>query len=98
GQSAGASSINTLMASPLAAGLFHRAILQSGSAYAFGGEGRLAAAEEVGSSFADALGAEDLAVLRAVPAETLLVRGQEFSFRPVVDGWLLTRPSPDAFE
>ncbi len=60
GESAGAWSVNTLQASPLARGLFHRAIGQSGGR--FGGTARLQdgsvvgpSAEEVGSSFIEGM-------------------------------------------
>ena len=89
GQSAGAASVNVLMASPLAAGLFHRAILQSGSSFAFGSEPPLDEAEKTGVSFASALGAESASELRALRADTLHARGRTFSFSPNVDGHLL---------
>ena len=89
GQSSGAGNVNTLMASPHAAGLFHRAILQSGSAFAFGRKSPLAEAEQQGQAFADSLGLGSIAALRALPADTLLVRSRGFSFKPVIDGWVL---------
>lgn len=90
GQSAGASSVHALAASPLARGLFQRAIAESGS-----GLGRplgsRAEAEKDGVRFAAAEGASSLPALRALPVSeiTARVQGQSFGFRPIVDGWLL---------
>jgi para-nitrobenzyl esterase len=79
GQSAGSISCSVLMASPLAKGLFHRVIGQSGAL--FGpvkdtcdtGDSiqTLAAAEQTGVSFAENLGAASLAALRAMPASQI---------------------------
>jgi para-nitrobenzyl esterase len=85
GESAGGGSVHMLLASPLAQGLFHKAIVQSG-----GGRGNLMgdrrlteskpelpSAEEIGVNFArkhgiDGSDAEALAQLRALPAEQIL--------------------------
>ncbi|MGZ5835236.1 MAG: carboxylesterase/lipase family protein [Xanthobacteraceae bacterium] len=79
GQSAGSISCSVLMASPLAKGLFQRVIGQSGAL--FGpvkdtcdtGDSiqSLAAAERMGLSFAQGLGARSLAELRAIPAKDI---------------------------
>jgi para-nitrobenzyl esterase len=86
GQSAGAMSVEDLLASPLAKGLFHAAIADSG----IGGRGvpvrSLADAEKSGVEFAKSKNAASLAELRAVPAEKL-VGGQ---FGPIVDGWVVS--------
>lgn len=85
GQSAGAAAVHTLTASPLAKGLFHRAIAESGS-----GIGRrtkdLPAAEQDGVKWAEAKGATSLKELRAKPAADLMGGAR---FGPVVDGWFL---------
>ncbi len=69
GQSAGASSVNALVASPLAKGLFVRAIAESGATLA-GGLGaagtKLEQAEQSGVTFATAKGAKSIAELRAM--------------------------------
>ena len=58
GQSAGASNTHSLTASPLAKGLFHRAIAESGSSVAAGpGTRTLAEQEQLGVKFAEAKGA-----------------------------------------
>lgn len=67
GQSAGASAVHNLTASPLAKGLFHRAIAQSGSSLATLGAGRARADLEAdGVRFAAAKNAASLAALRAM--------------------------------
>lgn len=86
GESAGSWSVNVLQASPLARGLFHRAIGESGSWLS--GTRSLTDAEARGTALATALGAESLAALRAVPVETLLAQ-RSFSTEVNVDGWLL---------
>ncbi len=87
GQSAGAMSVEDLLASPLARGLFHAAIADSG----IGGRGvpvkTLAEAEKAGEAFAASKKADSLAALRALPAAELAVRGLQFS--PIVDGWVV---------
>lgn len=74
GQSAGAASVSILTASPLAKGLFQRAITQSGSRLfgGFGGPIVLAGAEELGSEFARLNGAKTISELRAMTAEQIL--------------------------
>jgi para-nitrobenzyl esterase len=84
--------VNTLVASPLAKGLFGRAIGMSGARFHRGtyvSEDRsLATAEKVGVAFAKAAGADSLKALRAAPAEKLL---SVPNFRTVenADGWVL---------
>lgn len=95
GQSAGAASVGLLLRSPLAGGLFQRAIIMSGPAafpYAdlMGGE-TLAQAEAVGQKWAVPLvphrhGAALLARLRSLPAAEL-VASRGTSFDPITDGW-----------
>lgn len=90
GQSAGSWCSMTLMASPLARGLFHRAILQSGvpppAIYAL-----LAAEEKAGEALAAKVQAPAggaLAFLRAMPAAELLAAAPGFN-RYCLDGWVL---------
>jgi len=89
GESAGSLAVNFLMASPLAKGLFHRAIAESGGS--FGPMRTLAEAEKAGTSFAVSLGANQdaLKTLRAKPAEEILKAAVEQGARPPVDGWFL---------
>lgn len=87
GQSAGGSSVGQLMASPLAKGLFHRAIGQSGGIGAGQGGRKLADAEKAGVAFADSLGAKSIADLRAKSVEQL--RAAQGRFSPIVDGYVI---------
>jgi para-nitrobenzyl esterase len=93
GQSAGAEMVSMLMYSPLARGLFHRAILQSGGlSRGFPG---LAAAEDQGTKWAGKVGAASLESLRAKPAEDLMQGG---GFGPVADGWCVPAGSEIALQ
>jgi para-nitrobenzyl esterase len=98
GQSAGGMSVHSLIASPLAKGLFHRAIVESGGS-SIGGGGialstrSLADAEAVGKQFAEARGARSLPELRAMTWQKLTEAapgaGATMRFSPIVDGYLL---------
>ncbi len=99
GQSAGASNTHALTASPLARGLFQRAIAESGSGVSGGrGPRSLADADKDGLRFAEAKGAHSLAELRAMPWKELTapVPGG-FRFGPVVDGYFLPAPVEEIF-
>ena len=75
GQSAGAMAITSLMTSPLADGLFHRAIAQSimgGAASPNGPNATLAAQEQAGARAAEQAGLTSLAAMRALPANEVL--------------------------
>ncbi len=90
GESAGAWSVNVLQASPLAKGLFHRAIGQSGGQFGplapLKGDAR--SAEQAGIAFATSLGATSLADLRRLPPQTL-INAPNFRTGVTVDGWVL---------
>jgi para-nitrobenzyl esterase len=88
GQSAGASNLSALMTSPLARGLFHRAIAESGAA---GRPPSLAQAEEAGTRLAAKLSApsgDALSFLRGLSTAALLAAAPGGA-SPNVDGWLL---------
>ena len=89
GESAGSWAVNALMASPLAKGLFHRAIGESGAS--FSPMKTLVEAEKAGENLATSMGAaqDALKTLRAVSAEDLLKASNEQTMRPAVDGWVL---------
>jgi para-nitrobenzyl esterase len=77
GESAGGSSVHNLLTSPLAAGLFDRAVIMSGGDGAMLAGHDLADAESVGLAFAQSQGivADDPAALerlRALPAEAIV--------------------------
>lgn len=102
GQSAGAVGVNAMMASPLARGLFRRAIVQSfPMAGARLGEPMqtLAQAERGGQSFARALGVETLAELRLVSSADLIramgSSAAAFGLRPNMDGHVLPNELPE---
>jgi len=101
GQSAGASNTHVLTASPLAKGLLHRAIAQSGSGVTSGSARRLADAEAEGAKFAEAKGARSLAELRAMSWQELMAPlkagGAAPRFNVVVDGYLLPAPVAEVF-
>jgi para-nitrobenzyl esterase len=95
GESAGSFAVSALMASPPAAGLFHKAIGESG-AYFTGATGTLglqplSATEQRGLTFASSVGADSLAALRAKPADELLAAAMKTQpgFTPNVDGYVL---------
>lgn len=93
GQSAGAISVGMLLRSPLAQGLFARAIMMSGPAVLFDrrleGDHTLSAAERADAPFARALGTESLAGMRQMPAARLLAAAQHAPFGPIEDGWVI---------
>jgi para-nitrobenzyl esterase len=86
GHSAGASNVSSLIASPLAKGLFHRALLLSGSSLSV--RTPLADAEKAGVTFAETLGAPTIAALRQKSAEEIL-KAQRRQMGVNVDGWVL---------
>ncbi|NLA74695.1 MAG: carboxylesterase family protein [Deltaproteobacteria bacterium] len=86
GESAGGFSVFMLTASPMAKGLFHRAISESG-----GGLGparmTLAQAEELGKKYLSDLGAVNIATARALSADEIQKNTEGMgSFWPVPDG------------
>ena len=103
GESAGALSVMYLMASPLARGLFHKAVAQSAymistpelrSARHAG-----ASAEQAGAQLAQALGARGVAELRAMSARELVDRAAAAGYAPfgTVDGHVLPGQLVDVF-
>jgi para-nitrobenzyl esterase len=93
GESAGSWAVSALMASPLAQGLFQKAIGESGAYFSGGGLALipLAAAEQRGTELATAVGAHSLAELRATPPEKLVaaVGDRLTRFSPILDGYVL---------
>ena len=100
GQSAGAISVANLMRSPLARGLFTRAIAQSGPGLlgrnVLGGAATLGDREAAGAKYAASKGAKSLAELRALPPTVFFAPagggrgGVTVPNSPFNDGWVLT--------
>ncbi len=96
GESAGSFAVSTLMAAPLARGLFHKAIGESGAAVtnstlAFQ---PLNAREIKDATWVAGLKVHSLAELRALPTQTILDGAKQpgVSFPPDIDGKVLTEP------
>ena len=98
GQSSGSFSVSMLVSSPLATGLFRRAIGQSGAVFEpveldplFTPNG----AAEAGARFASKAGAKSLADLRRIPVASLL----KYRFNPQfnIDGYVLPVSPHDAY-
>lgn len=106
GQSAGAQDLSMLMASPLAKGLFQKAIAESGSAIN-PNMPTLAMAEHGGKRLADALhvpeGAGAIRKLRQLSPEELMKvktsqeKGEPPFAGPSIDGWVLPRLPAEVF-
>lgn len=105
GESGGGGKVSTLMATPAAKGLFHKAIVQSGPGLKGAPKDQAAqVAERVLAELPIARG--DAAALQALPAAELIraayaaqaKAGEGLRFRPVVDGVVLPRDpfTPDA--
>lgn len=107
GQSAGAASVTYLQVSPLAKGLFHRAVTMSGSAVGARpmGTGNLASGEQTGLTFQAALKAKSLDEMRQMPADKILALqadcqlgcGGTIRVGPIVDGYVLPKSPAEIF-
>ncbi|MEO8910002.1 MAG: carboxylesterase family protein [Gemmatimonadaceae bacterium] len=106
GESAGGMSVGSLVASPLAKGLFQGAILESGTGVGTGVASR-DTAQAIAMRFADSLGVHGTSAdaaqrLRSIDANKLIAAslqlGQPGSpvFYPDVDGWVLPHPVDSA--
>jgi para-nitrobenzyl esterase len=102
GESAGAISTCVHVVSPLAKGLFHRAISESGTCTLVSvplkdpGTAAEDSMEERGTRFAKDLGCTDLACMRSKPIDALLnattggaIGGTELGIGPNIDGWVV---------
>ena len=105
GQSAGAMSVSSLLASPLTKGLIAGAIMES-SGPIMGRSYTTEESEKIGLAFMKAAGAGNLAELRALPPEKLRdISATPFAgrdvhgllFTPVLDGRILPMQPRDAF-
>jgi para-nitrobenzyl esterase len=98
GESAGGADILALMASPLARGLFAKAIVESGGGWS--PPVTLAKREAQGEAMAVKAGAPVGATveqLRALPLGALIGKSETLDFGPAVDGRLLTQSVSQAF-
>ena len=99
GQSSGSISVSMLMASPLAKGLFHRAIGESGGLFEplqLAPKYLLANAERDGEKYAVSLGATSLQQLRSLPAARLTGNAGG-TVHPVIEPYVLPASPYDAF-
>jgi para-nitrobenzyl esterase len=92
GQSAGSFSVNYLVASPLASGLFHRAIAESGAALLPSArltiDNTLRSAEERGLDAGLSLGISGISEMRELPADSILTAQGQFG-APIIDGYVI---------
>lgn len=97
GESAGGIAVSMLCASPLAKGLFHGAISQSGGSFGpyrsttYPGENlkTLSFAEKQGLEFMEKAGAHSLAELRKMPADKLPMGFGMPGAWPIIDGYVI---------
>ncbi|HEY6924329.1 MAG TPA: carboxylesterase family protein [Steroidobacteraceae bacterium] len=104
GESAGGLSVAYLMASPLARGLFHKAIgeslnIQSAPELKQANHG-LPASEGIGTDFETGVGAASLAELRSMDGDSLTLAAAKSGARwgGTIDGWVLPRQVVDTFD
>ncbi len=100
GESAGGIAVSMLAASPLAKGLFHRAISESGGYFQppkYANEGGqnglpLKLAEKQGEQFLSSLGTSDVSAARTLSSDLIqreAAQGDAMRFWPVYDGYVL---------
>jgi para-nitrobenzyl esterase len=104
GESAGAMSVIQMLSSPLAGGLFQKAIAESGGMPTLPelktATHGLPSGEGMGQALATAVKASDLAALRAMDAEALTsaAYAARYQVLSTVDGWVLTRQTVETFD
>ncbi|HEV7138486.1 MAG TPA: carboxylesterase family protein [Steroidobacteraceae bacterium] len=104
GESAGGLCVAYLLASPLAHGLFQKAIGESLGMYSEPelkqADHGLPSAEAIGARIEKSLHATDLAALRAMDAARLNAAALQAGYRPTgtIDGWALKRQLVDTFD
>ena len=96
GQSAGSMSVNALVASPLAAGLFNKAIAQSGGNFTRGNASK-AFAEAEGIKYAASIGVKNIDELKKVDAESLMKKFTSLR-GPYIDEHVLPEHILDIFQ
>lgn len=98
GQSSGSMSVSALVTSPLAKGLFQRAIGESGGLFEplnLNAGFTLAGAEQDGKAFLARAGVTSIKALRSLPASGLMK--VKFRPNPIIDGYVLTQSPYDAY-
>ncbi len=101
GQSAGAFSVTAMIASPLAKGLFHKAIPQSGGLLSKTLSQNLAKSEEQGLNFMKKAEANNLTALRKIPTDELQKLSNDQTvgrFGVTMDGYVLPTDLMDYFK
>jgi para-nitrobenzyl esterase len=102
GQSAGSMSVSLLQASPLARGLFHRAVGMSGAAFGSGtaiGPQALTEAEAGGKRLQEQLKADSIDAMRSLPADRILQAqlAAPVRYGPLIDGYFLPSTPAEVF-
>jgi para-nitrobenzyl esterase len=100
GQSAGSMSVNSLVASPLAKGLFHKAIAQSGGILSGRFTSGLEQGENTGLLLQQRAGASNIEALRSMDADSLVRVSSKMGgmrFGPLLDGVVLPKDLVKAF-
>jgi len=107
GESAGSFSVSALMASPVAKGLFHKAIGESGAAFSSDSlrfEPMAVRARRDSQFAGSVLGVRTLRELRTIPADKLLAAATKKEdgerpprFAPDIDGYFLPESVPEIF-
>ena len=104
GESAGALSVEYLLASPAARGVFDKAIVQSGYLFTMpelrNAKYEEQSAEDIGAALATKLGAPGVAQLRAMGARELVDAAAAAGYAPygTIDGKILQRQLVDTFD
>ncbi len=101
GESAGSASVSALMASPLSKNLIAGAIGESGSILGTLSAVPLSEGEETGVRFAKSIGANSLADMRAMNADSLLKVSTKFglfNFQRTIDGYFFPKSPYVIFE
>lgn len=97
GQSAGSTSVNALVASPLTKGLFNKAIAESGASFLRNNSSNnLQQAEKAGMQTAAALHARSIDALRKLPASELM--NAQYHRGVIIDGYVLPQSIADIFK
>ncbi len=96
GQSAGAISVNALAASPLASGLFHKMIAQSGASVLEGSLGSSTTRKEAEARAVELAEGASLDELRAMPPKEVMDRFGRVS-SVIADGYVIPEPVPEIF-